>query len=345
MHDFEFWEKTAAKNIGAVFLSCPIALLGRGPLRSPAMPGGRPSLVSHSFLCSPPSPLFCLLPALLLLFSCSVCSPLVVPAPWLYLARFQAPQCLRPVLRPVGRLGRPLQIPLSGDSPIVLPCRPPLHQFPDGGAGRPVRLNAGHRHGVFLCETLCTFAALLAPCFPLLPRGPTPSVCPSLVPCLTLISFFFLFSGAPLVALFAAHARPACAPCSSPCYPCLAALCPLPRLFLLPSAVSLRVLPVFLRPPSLPLPRCHSCVPYARSTPAPFCRPYPVPWRLTYPCVFPSVPVSLLFRDAMVHCVGGRGLLADLTVALLVDGLDTGRWDSTTAMSLTLPARVKSSPQ
>ena len=34
-------------------------------------------------------------------------------------------------------------------------------------------------------------------------------------------------------------------------------------------------------------------------------------------------------------CGGGGGLLADWTVALLVDGLDTGRWDSTTAMSLT----------
>ena len=56
-------------------------------------------------------------------------------------------------------------------STIVLPCRPPLHQFPDGGPGRPVRLYAGHRHGVFLCETMCTFAPLLAPCLPLLPRN------------------------------------------------------------------------------------------------------------------------------------------------------------------------------
>ena len=167
----------------SVFLSCRIAFLGRGPWRSPAMPGGRPSLASHSFLCSPPSPLFCLLPALLLLFACSECSPLVVPAPWLHLARFHAPQGLRPVLGPVGRLGRPPQIPLREDSPTVLSRRPPLHQFPDGGAGRPVRLNAGHRNGVFLSETMCTFAPLLAPCFPLLPRGPTPSVCPSLVPC------------------------------------------------------------------------------------------------------------------------------------------------------------------
>ena len=189
------------------------------------------------------------------------------------------------------------------------------------------------------------FCALVGSLHPPPPARPHP-LCLSFFGALCDLNFVFgFFSGAPLVALFAAHARPACAPCSSLCYPCLAAPCPLPRLFPLPSAVSRRVLPVFLRPPSLPLPRCHSCVPRARSTPAPLCRPYPVPWWLTYPCVFPSVPVSLLFRDAMVHCVWGGGLLADWIVALLVDGLDTGRWDSTTAMSLTLPARVKSSPQ
>ena len=88
---------------------------------------------------------------------------------------------------------------------------------------------------------MCTFALLLAPCLPLLPRGPAPAVCPSLVSCQPL---FFCFFWCPLVALFAAHARPACAPCSSPCYPCLAAPCPLPGLSPLPSAVSLGVLPV-----------------------------------------------------------------------------------------------------
>ena len=74
-----------------------------------------------------------------------MCSPLVAPAPWLYLARFHTPQGLRPVCRPVGRLGRPPQIPLRGNFPVVPPRRPPLHQFPDGLAGRPVRLYAGHR--------------------------------------------------------------------------------------------------------------------------------------------------------------------------------------------------------
>ena len=52
------------------------------------------------------------------------------------------------------------------------------------------RLDAGHRHGVSLCETMCSLAPLSAPCFPLLPRGPAPSVCPSLVCCLPLIFFW-----------------------------------------------------------------------------------------------------------------------------------------------------------
>ena len=126
--------------------SCGVALGGPRPCHVGAPPS-RPTHITHK----PPSPLFCLLPALLLLFSCSVCSPLVAPAPWLYLARSHAPQGLCPVLQPVGRLGRTPQIPLRGDSPIVLPRQLPLHQFPDGLAGRPVRLNAGHRHGVSLC--------------------------------------------------------------------------------------------------------------------------------------------------------------------------------------------------
>ena len=124
------------------------------------MPSERPSLATQPFsprcctcifsLSSPPSPPLCLLPALLVLFSCSVCSPLVVPAPWLYLARPHAPLGFCPVFRPVGRPGRPPLTSLQGDSPIILSRRPPLHQFPDSRAGRPVRLNAGHRHGASL---------------------------------------------------------------------------------------------------------------------------------------------------------------------------------------------------
>ena len=135
--------------------SCGAAVGGPHPCQVGAPPS-RPSNLSLCgctlifILSSPPSPPLCLLPALLVLFSCSMCSPLVVPTPWLYLARFHAPQGFCPAFPPVGRPGRPPQTPLRGDSPFVLPRQPPLHQFPDGRAGRPVRLNAGHRHGVSL---------------------------------------------------------------------------------------------------------------------------------------------------------------------------------------------------
>ena len=129
----------------SVLSSSPTAILWRGPWRSPAMPGGRPSLATQPFsprcftfiffLSSPASPPPCLLPALLVLFSCSVCSPLVVPAPWLYLARPHAPLGFCPVFRTVARPGRPPHTPLRGDAPFLSSRRPPLHQFPDGRAG------------------------------------------------------------------------------------------------------------------------------------------------------------------------------------------------------------------
>ena len=84
--------------------------------------------------------------------------------------------------------------------------------------------------------------------------------------------------------------------------------------------------------------------------------------RALYPCPsLPSLPCPLVARLPLCFslgpclsplpgctgslCDGGGGLLADWIVALLVGGLDAGGWDSTTAMSLTLPARVKSSPR
>ena len=129
--------------------SCGSALGGPRPCRAtqPFSPRCCTCIRSPSSLPSPP---LCLPPALLVLFSCSVCSPLVVSAPWLYLARPHVPQGLRPVFRPVGRPGRPPQSPLWGDSPVLLSRRPPLHQFPDGRAGRPVRVYAGLRHGASL---------------------------------------------------------------------------------------------------------------------------------------------------------------------------------------------------
>ena len=117
------------------------------PLAVPGHAGGASLPLRHSPLfplLSPlPPPLSCLSPALLLLLSCSVCSPLLFPLPGLYLARCQVSLSPPPVLRPVGRLRRLPQVPLQGDSPVVHPSWPPLHQFPDGRAGRPVRFNAG----------------------------------------------------------------------------------------------------------------------------------------------------------------------------------------------------------
>ena len=277
------------------------------------MTGERPSLATQPFsprcctciffLSSPPSPAFCLLPALLVLFSCSMCLPLVVSAPWLYLARPHAPLGFCPVFRPVSRLGRPQQTPLRGNSPVVLSRRPPLHQFPDGRAGWPVQLNARHRHGASLWESLCSLVPLLAPCSPHLPR-PASSMCPSCVSaCSALVVFFFF-----VFALPAAPARPACAPCSSPCYPCPAALRPLSRLSPLPFSFSLSTLPVRL--PSLSEPRCYSCEPPACSTPVPPPSPYPFPWGLPLPSA-PSVPVSHPVLVALSPVCGGGGVSAD----------------------------------
>ena len=164
------------------------------PTRGVPLGGPRPSQVG-----APPSrhsPLFPLsspLPSL---------PPLPVPGPPSYCCSPApcAPRCSSPrqgcisraltrlhACRPAGRLGRPPQVPLWGDSPVVRPRWPPLHQFPDGGAGRPGRLNADHRHGVTLSAMSCTFVPLLATCVPLSPRGPAPRV-RLLFPCLPLLS-------------------------------------------------------------------------------------------------------------------------------------------------------------
>ena len=201
------------------------------------MLGGRPSLGTKPFslrcctfiffLSSPPSPPLCLLPALLVLVYCSVCSPLVVPAPWLYLVRTHAPLGLCPVFRPVGRRGRPPQTPFWGDSPFILPRRPPLHQFPDGRAGQPVRLCAGHLHGSSLRRAMGSCVPLLAPCSPHLPR-PASSTCRSCVSACSAV--FFLCSRSPLLPRALPVRLPSlseprchsCVPpaCSTPAPPC-----------------------------------------------------------------------------------------------------------------------------
>ena len=157
---------------------------------------------------------------------------------------------------------------------------------------------------MFLCERHCV---PLRPCW--LPVPPTSRALPLLrvLPgChVRLFCCFPFFFGVLVVALSTAPVRPACAACSSPCYPCLAALCPLTRPSPLPFSVSRPTLPVPL--PSLSEPRCHPCVPAACSTPAPLCRPYPFPWCLPHPSV-PSVLVSHLILVAMCPVWGGGGV-------------------------------------
>ena len=154
------------------------------------------------------------------------------------------------------------------------------------------------------------FCTLVGPLFP-----------PSPAPCLLFVSFLGIMSASSVVvfSLVSPWSRslllpraPACAPCPSSCYPCLAAPRPLTRPSSLLFSVTQPTLPVRL--PSLSVPRCHSCVPPACSTPAPLHRPYPSPWCLSHPSV-PSVPVSHLILDAMCPVCGG-GVSADWTLAL-----------------------------
>ena len=145
---------------------------------------------------------------------------------------------------------------------------------------------------------------LCAPVGP--PVPPTSRALPPLrvLPGCPPVLLLLFFSRVPVFALSAAPARPACAPCSSPCYPCFAAPRPLTRPSPLPFSFSQSTLPVRL--PFLSEPRCHSCVPPACPTPAPPCRPYLFPWGLSHPNV-PSVPVSHLLLDALCPVWGGMG--------------------------------------
>ena len=112
----------------SVLMSSPSAILWVAP------GGPRPCRATQPFsprcctcISSPPSlpsPPLCLLPALLVLFPCSVCLPLVASAPRLYLARPLVPQGLRPVFRPLSAGPTPLGSALS---PLRMACQTKGH--------------------------------------------------------------------------------------------------------------------------------------------------------------------------------------------------------------------------
>ena len=148
---------------------------------------------------------------------------------------------------------------------------------------------------------MCSLAPSLAACSPHLPR-PATSMCPSCVSARPAVFFF-------LLVLLAAPARPACALCSSSCYPGPAPLRPPARLSPLPFSFSLSTLPARL--PSLSVQRCHLCVPLACPTPAPPPRPYPFPWVLPR-----SPPLIASWLPGALCEGGGVGVSVVWTVAL-----------------------------
>ena len=172
-------------------------------------PPSRPSPLFPLFspLPSPPPPLSLARPltAALLLR----CSALVFPVPGLYLARSHVPLGLSPVFRPVGRLGRPPQIPLGGTPPSSAPASlPSISSLMVGRGGRYGSMRVigmvvlCARRGVALCR-----------CWP--PASPSSRAALSLW-----FSCFFPLV-ASLVALIAAHAPCVC--------PLLLSAFPLPR--------------------------------------------------------------------------------------------------------------------
>ena len=138
--------------------------------------------------------------------------------------------------------------------------------------------------------------ALVGPLFP-----------PPLAPCLLCVSFLgvlsalsvVFFLGVPVVALFAAPVRPACAPCSSPCHPCLAAPRPLTRPSPLPFSVSQPTLPALFV--------CPLCL--SRAVPR-VCHPPALPLPLSVvPTLFPGIsptlvlfPLSLSLTSSWMPC-------------------------------------------
>ena len=141
-----------------------------------------------------------------------------------------------------------------GRLPHPPPRRPPLHQFPDGRAGRPVRLNAGLRHGVSLRETLCSFAPLLAPC------SPPPCALPPLrvLPWCHVRLYRFFF-GCPRGRALRGSRAPCVCSLFFSVLPLSRRPAP-PHLPISPPVLRLSADPACnVRLPSLSEPRCHSC--------------------------------------------------------------------------------------
>ena len=95
--------------------ACYPSQVGAPPLRHSQLlplPSPLPAL--------PPSPVS--RPSPLQLLCCPVYAALLLSAPGLFLARPHASLRLRPVLHPVGRLGRPPQVPLREDTSVVPPA-------------------------------------------------------------------------------------------------------------------------------------------------------------------------------------------------------------------------------
>ena len=117
---------TGHRVTAPVLVSGPLALAGRASWRSLAKPDERPSVASLSplpSLLSPPRPsrVACLSPDVLLPLSCSVCSPLLLRTPGLYLAR---PHSLSSLM--VGQGGRYGSMRVIGMASLCAPCGAPM---------------------------------------------------------------------------------------------------------------------------------------------------------------------------------------------------------------------------
>ena len=102
-------------------------------------------------------------PPPLLFLAGLVCVALILSVPQLYLSRPHAHLRRQPISLTVGRLGRPPRVPLWGNSPVVPPRRPPLHQLSDGEAERLLRLNGAPWPVVVLQVMWCPCLFPIAP--------------------------------------------------------------------------------------------------------------------------------------------------------------------------------------